>query len=106
MQQVVSLLSTRWLLCSFSSCASSTIYTSREILTPASVNKLFDVWTDNQLRRKARFSSRVYHDWRAVGKVMTNDFRLRRVDVRRRLKARPSSPEEISYIKRNARVIM
>src|SRR5205823_6917358 len=79
---------------------------SRKILTPSSLNKLGNILTNNQLLRKARLRPRIYHNRRAVSKMMTHNFLVCRMNVCRRLKARPRRPEKIGDSSRHARIVM
>src|SRR2546423_784918 len=86
--------------------APSSFHAGREILSPASPDKLGDVGAHDKLVGVARLHARVNDEGRAVRDVLTAHVGLGGVDVCGWLEARPRRPQEINRRARDRRVVV
>ena len=77
-----------------------------KIFLPPAIDEGFNIFAHNQLIRKTGLRARIDHDRRLVDQMMSLHRRPRRINIRRRLEARPRGPQKIRRRSRHARIIM
>src|SRR5436305_6162813 len=86
--------------------APSSFHAGREILAPATLDKLGDVGAHDKFVGVARLHARVNDEGRAVREMMSSHVHLGGVNVGGRLEARPRRPEEVGRRARDRRVVV